>query len=635
MGDRTPWWRAWDTPIQGAFFYPAQDDGKGRFPVLEVVRKVLAFFDRRQRIHAGGLLILMVVNGGLEMVGIGLIFPIITVISDPQYVEKAGYLNRAYLMSGTEDVTEFLFYLCAILIAVFILKNLFQLFVHYRLSKFVWSNRARLAGDFVGNYLRLPFSFLALRNSATMVRNVTVSITALFGSVVKPLLQLFGEIVVVCTILILLLTIAPLATIAAVTILGVALFVVQKILRPRFLYWGQSCNDTYEKMIRLVGQTLSGVKEIRVLGRESFFDSAFRRLVSVNSRSSQRYTVAVELPRMFFETVFVVGLFTALMIMLRLNGLSSDVIPVFGLFGMATVRLLPSFNRITLYLSNLRFTRAVLDDLYDDFQMFQVTTKQDATAEDDEISFERDVVFQDVSYVFPTAASPSLEDVSLTIGRGETIGFVGPSGAGKTTLINLLLGLLTPTSGRILVDGKPIVGCRRSWQNKLGLIPQDVFMLDDSFKRNIALGLPDSQIDEDKMRDAINLAQLDGLLAKLPDGLNSPVGERGVRLSGGERQRLAIARALYHDAEVLVMDEATSALDAETETAIIQAINHLKGSRTIITIAHRLSTVRDCDRIYFMVDGRIQDSGSFFELAQRNDDFAGLVRKMNLTTAGS
>jgi ATP-binding cassette subfamily C protein len=387
--------------------------------------------------------------------------------------------------------------------------------------------------------------------------------------------------------------------------------------------WGQAVARLDGETLQTLQQSLGGVKEVKLTGRERFFLAQFDERVAGAARLRSRYTAVAATLRMGVETTFVCGLLAVSLLLTLRSGAAA--LPLLGLYAYAGFRVIPSANRIMMYVSELRYSRAWIHDLRADLAALPAPAPE-AAERGEPIRFAHSVVFERVAFTYAGETEPVLLDVDLAIARGESIGIVGASGAGKSTLVDLLLGLLTPTAGRITVDGRDVAGVLRAWQRHIGYVAQEPFLLDDTIRRNVAFGVGDADIDDRRVTAALTLAQLAEFVRGLPGGLDTMLGERGTRLSGGQRQRVAIARALYHEPEVLVFDEATSALDTPTERELIAALEALHGVKTLVVIAHRLTTVRHCDRIAVLRDGRLAAVGSYEELLAGDAGFRAMAR---------
>jgi ATP-binding cassette subfamily C protein len=453
---------------------------------------------------------------------------------------------------------------------------------------------------------------------------VTGAVHSVFRGVLGSLVNVAGEALVVAGIVVILALTAPGVTLVAVVVVGGLLLLPLTLSRHATARWGQAVARLDNETLQTLQQSLGGVKEVKLSGRERFFLTQFDEQVAGAARLRTRYAAVATTLRMGVETVFVCGLLAVSLLLTLKSGAAA--LPLLGLYAYAGFRVIPSANRIMLYVGQLRYSRAWVHDLQQDLAALPVTPPPAAAGPAAEpIRFQHALALERVSYAYAAGGEAAVTDVSLAIARGESLAIVGPSGAGKSTLVDLLLGLLEPTAGRITVDGRDIAGALPSWQRHIGYVPQDPFLLDDTLRRNVAFGLPDAEIDDGQVAAALALARLTDVVAALPRGFDTVLGERGARLSGGQRQRVAIARALYHQPDVLVFDEATSALDTPTERELIAALDGLRGLKTLVVIAHRLSTVRGCDRLAVLRDGRLAAVGPYDDLLARDPGFRAMA----------
>jgi ATP-binding cassette subfamily C protein len=442
----------------------------------------------------------------------------------------------------------------------------------------------------------------------------------------RPTVKIVSEGTLVVGILAVLVIASPLATLLAFGLLAPLVGGMLKVVRPRAKRLGRANQEMARATLQALQQSLHGMRDIKVLGRERYFHRVFHGGRLRLARARYLHHTLRTIPRAVTETTLVLIVAAFFAVTVATQGSATGALPVLGVFAYAALRLKQPVNELTAAVNAIRFAGPALQDVEEDLAQgtHAVTVAQHEDARPEPLPFEREIQLSAVRFRYEDAEDDSLRDIDLTIARGDSIGLVGPTGGGKSTLADILLGLLEPTEGDVLVDGVDIRGRTRAWQCNVGMVPQSVFLVDDTIRRNIALGVPDAAIEEAQLQTVIDAAQLHDVIASLPHGLDTIVGERGVRLSGGQRQRVAIARALYHDPPVLVFDEGTSALDNPTEAALLETLSALQGERTLVTIAHRLTTVRDCDRILLIDGGRIIDTGTYEDLRHRSAAFQGL-----------
>ncbi len=598
---------------------------------MKFLKKLLYLFTTRERWQIAGLFILILIGGGFETLGVGLVLPLISLLDNPQIIQEQRPVAWVYQAVGEPAPRQFLILVGFGFIALYITKNSYLTALQYLQCRFIYSKQVELSSRLFRAYLYSPYTFHLQRNSAELIRNLSIETTLFFVSVLSPGLLALTEITILSCIALFLFLMEPVTFLMAAGVIGLATMSFYRVVRIKLSQLGKSRQYYEGQVIQTINQAFGGVKEAKVLGREQFFLNVYRQNNTASTRTLQYFQIVSQLPRFFIETVAVVGLMLIFVSVLVQGRELSEVIPTLSLFAAAAFRLMPSINRILNAVTAMRFSSHTVHVLYQDLMELKpliATTNLSNFSKipDNALVLKTQIELRNVVYQYPGASDASLRGVSLTIPKGTSVGFVGSSGAGKTTIVDVILGLLPPTQGQVLVDGRDIYDDLSAWQRLIGYIPQSIYLCDDTLRNNIAFGIPADEINEDWIESAVESAQLTELVHSLPEGLDTLVGERGVRLSGGQRQRVGIARALYHNPEVLVMDEATAALDNQTEAGVMEAVEKLSGEKTLIMIAHRLSTVKNCDRLYFMNQGKIVDTGTYDELCQRNREFQRMAQ---------
>lgn len=574
---------------------------------MNTFAKIHVLLTPAERHGAWVLFALMIVGMLLETLGIGLIIPAITLLMQGEHL-VARYPVIATILGvlGKPSQTELISAAMLGLVGVYLVKNLFLAFLVWKQTHFTYDVQAKLAQRLFTIYLRQPYMFHLQRNSAQLVRNVTSEVN-LFTGVMNSSLILFSELMVLVGIAILLLLVEPFGALIVGVVLGGAAWGFFRMTRKRISRWGVERKFHEGLRLQHLLQGLGGVKDIKLLGRESDFLSQFHTHNIKSARAWKLQFTIQAFPRLMLELLAVTGLAILVISMLRQGHDMMSIVPTLGLFAAAAFRLMPSVNRVLGSLQALRYSLPVVNTLYEELSMI---SPEPASQQSDSLEvFKNGLRLTGVTYHYPAATLPALDGISINIRKGESVGLIGSSGSGKSTLVDVILGLLAPSTGLVEVDGHDIQQALRQWQDQIGYVPQSIYLTDDTLRRNVAFGLPNEQINDLAVQRAIKAAQLEEFVSALPKGLETVVGERGVRLSGGQRQRIGIARALYHDPAILVLDEATSALDGATEHGVMQAVMALHGSKTILIVAHRLSTVEHCDRLYRMERGRVVEEG--------------------------
>jgi len=590
--------------------------------VITAIRRAFVLLDRADRWRWAALVPLVAIVAVLEAAGAAAVVLLVRVLADPG---SALRLPRALTWLPRMDDPQSAALVMTVAVVVFYLvRNFVIIAIEFAEEHVVQRSASRIAIGLLTRYLSAPYPFHLRNPSTALIQRASTSVEQAVEIMLAALVHFASELLVTAGLLVLLSVAAPGATLVAAATIAVLLLAPLRLTRRLYLRWGEEERAISERLLADLHQGLDTIKEILVSGRQEFFA---RRFTS-DRRRLERFKVrrgsAGSAVRTGIETIFICAMMLAVAVMTTSGTPGRDVVAVLGLFAYAGFRIVPAANRIILHVNSMRFAAAFVEPMAVDWQALDPRgALAGPSAAWPRLSTA--IEFSDVSYRYDDGRPAALSGIQLTIARGESVGIVGPTGAGKTTLVDVLLGLLPPTSGRVLVDGRDVHAALPSWQSHLGYVPQQVMLVDDTLRRNIAFGVDDAGIDEARVLRVVRVARLDALVASLPQGLEARVGERGARLSGGERQRIAIARALYRDPDVLVFDEATSALDHQTEREIADAIDALRGERTVVVIAHRMATVRTCDRLVVLEAGRIVAQGRYDELLGASDLFRTLT----------
>ena len=589
----------------------------------EILAQLSYLFNRREKRNAVILFGMMLVGSVLDVVGVGAIPAFISVISMPERLLEMPRVKWVYDALGLRSAQDMVFWGAIALMVFFVFKNAYLVLLEYYRTKYSVGRQVLISNRLFRAYLHSPYSFHLQRNTAELLRNTSTEAGNITGGVLLPGMAIIMEGMTLVLIFVLLVLVEPIVTLIAFSVLGAVVYTFYRTTRASIDRYAEQEQEHRSLTTQAVNQGLGGFKDTRVLGREGFFLEAFARSSWFNARAAQYRAIIGALPRLFLETIAVAGLLGVSVLLMAQDRPLDTVIPSLALLAVALVRMMPAFQKIQANVSAIQWGRRSLAVVYDD--LVNLEAQENAFRAQlraaGPVTFEREIAVDGLTFSYEGQADNALTDVTLRIPRNTSVGFVGPSGAGKTTIVDVLLGLLTPTEGRVTVDGTDIQTCLPAWQRKIGYIPQTIFLTDDSVRNNVAFGMDPEDISDEQVWAAVDAAQLRELVESLPKGLDTPVGERGVRLSGGQRQRIGIARALYHRPAVLVMDEATSALDNQTERQFVDALNALQGEHTVVVIAHRLSTVRHCDRLYLLERGEVTAEGTYDELLATSATF--------------
>lgn len=593
--------------------------------MIRIFANLFGLLSRSQRWRLAWVLALAVVAALLEAASVGLVLPFVSLVGDPAALTKNPAIAWVYGLVGSPDPKIFLI-LSAVLVSVaFVVRNIYLGMTTLIRQRFVFSLYRSLASRLMRCFLHRAYVHALSRNSADFVRVIMQDAVNVASGAVDPILVIITECIITFGLLILLINVRPFETLLTFAIFGIVMALTSPMMRRRVAALAQVSHNTYSEMLKWGNQTAGGVREASVLGRRQYFIDQFQASSHDFANARAAYMVFKDVPRLIMEALAVMVIMGLVAVLVLKNQSSGEIMPFLAMVGVAAFRMMPSATRIYAATIGLRFAIPQIQAVMTDFaeaeaEGIDIWLEADPREKpaDTPLPFTQTLALKDVSFRYPGAERPALNRLSLTIPKGASIGIVGPSGGGKTTLIGILLGLLSPQSGDLCVDGVATndQDGLTAWRRRIGYIPQDIFLLDDSIRANVAFGVPADQVDGAAVLRAIKAAQLEDFIAAQPQGLDTMVGERGVKLSGGQRQRIAIARALYPDPDVLLLDEATASLDNQTERELTRAIDALSGTKTIIMVAHRLTTVRKCDRLYFLKDGAITAQGDYDSLLQ-------------------
>ena len=582
---------------------------------VTLLEKVGYLFDKRQKRQLVGLAGLILVGGLLETLGVSLLMPVVSAIMNPEAImenELVGRVTEAlYIQTGT----QLIIFMLGSLIILYVFKNGYLLFQTYVQNTFVTRNRNRMISRVMREFLNRPYEDYLGADIPTVFRLTDSDIPNAF-QLVLVMIQMVTEIVVAVSLCIVLVVVSPVMCLFIVTIfLGMTL-IITKILKPRLNRIGHKNQSIQSRIAKWRIQCIYGLKDVKVLHREEFFVRNYYESGAIGANVARNYAVFNNLPRLLIETIFMASMFLFIMLYIMQGRDITVLIPQLTAFAMAAIRVMPGTNRINTYLSEIAYSQPCLDYLYDnlnenmkkDVNGSVTGLTKEKKAGLPELDLQDKIVLDHITYAYPNTEKNIFTDAHMEVKKGQSVGIMGPSGAGKSTIVDILLGLLHVQSGNITCDGVNIFDNYPSWLSHIGYIPQSIYLIDESIRDNIAFGIDADKIDDKRIWEVLEEAQLKEFVEELPEGLDTTIGDRGVRISGGQRQRLGIARALYHNPEILVFDEATSALDSDTEKAVMDAINSFHGRKTMVIIAHRLNTIAKCDVVYKVEDEKITET---------------------------
>ncbi len=570
-----------------------------------MLKKINYVLDRKQKINLGILLIIIFIGAFVELLGVSAVMPLINVAMQPETIDEKWYFILISKYTGITDANQMILFLAVLLIIIYILKNIYVMAMYSLQYRFVFNNQQRLSVRMMKSYMQQDYLFHVSKNVAEFQRNITSDVNGFF-TVALNVLQFLAEFSVSAVLVIFLLIQDWVSTIAVAALLFLFMGIFTIFFKKVLVKIGEENRKTNVLVSKWLLQAFSGIKEIKVTNREKFFVANYNESYKKFAKIQRQQSILTYMPKPVMETVCICSLMLAMIIKIAI--MKSDIVSfvtTLSVFAVAAFRMLPSFNKITGYISSMMFNKTAIDSVYRDLKEIEQLMERKTIEQEDtvNITLNKSIRFNDVSFHYSESDKWILKNANLEIQKNTSIALIGASGAGKTTAADLILGILEPQEGTVTIDGVDIKKCMKSWHEEIGYIPQAIYLMDDTIRANVAFGIPESEIDDAAIEKALQEAQFDQFVHALPDGLDTMIGDRGVKLSGGQRQRIGIARALYRNPNVLVLDEATSALDSATEREVMEAIDGLHGTRTLIVIAHRLSTIRKCDKIYEVGNG--------------------------------
>ena len=605
--------------------------------MLSTTKKLREILTRREKFQVIALLIAIIAMAFSQALGVASVLPFISLVMEPEIVFENRWLLLVYETFNFNSVRAFIIFAGIIMFAIIFISNAVSAFATWIKLKFTYMNNYRLSRRLMEKYLTMSYSYFLDKNSSELSTNVLSQVNQLTNSFLLPLLNIISRGLMVIFILVMLFWVDIAVSFIALFFIGGTYALIYWRVNKNLKECGAELLKASQMSYKAVSEAFGGIKEIKVLNREPYFLNKYAQEAFKAARYVSWNAVVGQLPRFALEAIAFGGIIIFVIILLLTQDDASQVIPLASLFAFAGYRLMPALQEIFTCFTQMQFSEAVLDRIHRDITESDpsITSAVPQTAPESRpasMSFQSEIRLDQITYNYPNTRYPVIEKINLSIKHNTAVAFVGPTGAGKTTLVDIILGLLPPQKGKLIVDDQPIDQTNlASWQRNIGYVPQYIYLSDDIVARNIAFGMPETEIDQAALERAARIANIhDFIMEELPHGYDTLVGERGIRLSGGQRQRIGIARAIYHDPAVLIFDEATSALDGVTEEAVLDALENAAQLKTLIIIAHRLTTVKNCDLVYMIDKGRIVGSGTYDELLRDNRQFQSMAKVSHL-----
>ena len=601
--------------------------------MFNTLKKIIKLLSAKEQKRLYLLFAAMTFSAIIQVAGIASIMPFLAAISNPGIIQDNQILNYIYSSLNFQSINRFLIFIGISVLFILIISNLLLLLTHWGLFRFTWMRGYTLSKRLLSKYLYRPYVFFLNQSTSSLGKNILSEINEVVRGVIVPLMEIFSHSIVAIFIFAMLLAVNPLLAVFVLIILGGFYVFIYKLVQKKLRNIGRSRFKTNTERFKAVNEAFGGIKQLKLSGNEDVFINRFANPSLKFAKYMSTNQTISETPRYLMEIAAFGGVIVVVLYLLTASRGFNEVLPLIGLYAFSAYRLLPALQKIFGGAAKLRFSLPALDSLYEDIQAFKDDAYKvyDSKNKIDKLSLKNEIKIEKISFSYPGTAKPVIKDLNIIIKANTSVAFVGETGSGKTTIADIILGLLLPQKGKILIDNAEInTGNIKNWQKNLGYIPQDIYLQDDTVAKNIAFGIPEEKIDMDAIKQAAIVANIDDFIVKkLPQNYNTIIGERGVRLSGGQKQRIGIARALYHNPGVLVLDEATSALDGATENAVFSAIYNIAKTKTLIIIAHRLSTVQFCDIIYVLDNGKITAHGKYDFLMQTSEEFRKIAKAYN------
>ncbi len=593
-----------------------------------MIKKILSLLTSLERKRLYMLIGVMVISAIIEVVGIASVLPFLSLITNPNLINDNKYLNWLYTTMGFQSTNRYLIFVGIIVLVIMIISNALSFLTRWGLTRFSWMRSYSVSRRLLLNYVYQPYLFFLNQNTSLLGKNILSEVGTVIKGVVDPLLSIMARTIVAVFIFSMLVALKPLLAISLVFVLGGTYILTYRLIRRRLGVKGHRRYKANAKRFRILNEGFGEIKLLKLMGYENYMIKRYSKPAAEFARLHVSTAMMGYIPKYITEVLAFGGIIIIVLYLLATTSGLDEFLPIIGIYAFSTYRLLPSIQSIFSGMATVRFNTHALDVLFKDMHSFNMTDDVDRVRVTTSLPFKKELELRNITFTYPGTNKPFIKDLNIKVSANTSVAFVGTTGAGKTTLANIILGLLSPDGGKIIVDGIEVDdGNLQSWQRNLGYIPQDIYLQDDKISRNIAFGIPEKKIDMNTVIKAAKIANIhDFVMEELPDKYDTIVGEKAIRLSGGQKQRIGIARAVYHDPEVLVLDEATSALDGATEQEVFKAIENVARTKTLIMIAHRLTTIQECDVIYVLENGNIVGCGKYDELMKNNKSFRKIAK---------